>query len=238
MMQRSALEDNWARWLGDEPGPVRSEPLLEALDGLHAAEPGRAAAARAVRKTRAALDRARPNALFFDTFPDSPLGPLHIAVSERGVVALSFGRPLSRFLEELQRWTGLTPVHDQSRVARAGRQVQEYLAGERAVFDLPLDLRLLTPFQRQVLQRVAALPRGQIATYGQVAGWLGKPRAARAVGQALARNPIPLVIPCHRVLASDGSLGGYSGGRGLPTKLRLLRMEGAPIDSLGRAPQR
>ncbi len=234
MMQKSTAEDNWARWLGDEPGAVRSDPLIEALDALHAAGPGRAATARAVRRARAALDRARPNALFFDTFPDSPLGPLHIAVSERGVVALSFGRPLSPFLEELERWTGLTPMRDQERVARAARQVREYLAGERAAFDLPLDLRLLTPFQRQVLQRVAALPRGQVATYGQVARWLGKPRAARAVGQALARNPIPLVIPCHRVLASDGSLGGYSGGRGLATKLRLLRMEGAPIELPGR----
>jgi O-6-methylguanine DNA methyltransferase len=87
---------------------------------------------------------------------------------------------------------------------------------------------VLTPFQREVLSTACRISRGQVWTYQQVAEAMGRPKSSRPVGQALARNPVPIVIPCHRVVASDGSLGGYSGGSGLAAKRWLLRLEGAP----------
>lgn len=223
------------RWLGEAPGQSGHDPLLEALDSAFKAASEMERAEKALAKVRKAIASAWPNAVYYGTFRGTPVGDLHIAVSDRGVLALGFGRPLDDFLNHLERWTGLRPQLDRARVAPAAQQIMEYLEGRRRSFDLPLDLRMLTPFQRSVLERITALAAGEVATYAQVAAWLGKPRAARAVGQALARNPIPLVIPCHRVLASDGSLGGYSGGEGPPTKLRLLQMEGAPLSLRGGA---
>jgi methylated-DNA-[protein]-cysteine S-methyltransferase len=94
-------------------------------------------------------------------------------------------------------------------------------------FELPVDLDRLTPFQVTVLQAARSIPSGSVWTYGQLARTIGSPKASRAVGQALGRNPVPIVIPCHRVVASDGSLGGYSGGGGLQSKRFLLGLEGA-----------
>jgi O-6-methylguanine DNA methyltransferase len=105
----------------------------------------------------------------------------------------------------------------------------DYLEGRRADFDLPLDLTGLTVFQRLVLLAVVGVPRGKVATYAEIARKIDRPRAARAVGQALRRNPIPIVIPCHRVLASDGGLGGYTGRGGLRTKKQLLSLEGVRL---------
>jgi methylated-DNA-[protein]-cysteine S-methyltransferase len=114
-------------------------------------------------------------------------------------------------------------------VAEAMKQVKEYLEGQRTKFDLPLDMSALSEFQRRVLTIALKIPRGQYLTYGDVAKAIGKPQASRAVGQALGHNPVPIVIPCHRVLGSDGSLHGYSGGGGLQTKAWLLQLEGASI---------
>jgi methylated-DNA-[protein]-cysteine S-methyltransferase len=108
----------------------------------------------------------------------------------------------------------------------AEQQMRDYLAGNRARFDFPLDLRWATPFQRRVLLVVAALPRGHTASYGEIAARAGSPGAARAVGQAMARNPLPLIIPCHRVVAADGSLGGFGGGRALKRKLLAHERDG------------
>ena len=107
---------------------------------------------------------------------------------------------------------------------RAERQICEYLAGRRQKFSLPLDLEAIPPFQKKVLRLALRIPYGRTVTYGQLAARAGRPRAARAVGRAMARNPLPLVIPCHRVVATGGGLGGYSGGLNL--KRRLLALEG------------
>jgi methylated-DNA-[protein]-cysteine S-methyltransferase len=109
------------------------------------------------------------------------------------------------------------------------RQVQEYLDGKRTRFDLALDMSTMSEFQRRVLSIALKIPRGKYLTYGDVAKAIGKPQSSRAVGQALGHNPVPIVIPCHRVLGSDGSLHGYSGGGGIRTKAWLLRLEGAPV---------
>ena len=106
-------------------------------------------------------------------------------------------------------------------------QLQAYFDGTCFSFDLPLDLERLTPFQLSVLQTARSIQPGTKWTYGQMAQAIGKPKASRAVGQALGRNPVPIVIPCHRVVASDGSLGGYSGGGGVESKRLLLVLEGA-----------
>ena len=116
------------------------------------------------------------------------------------------------------------------------RQLTEYLEGRRRVFELELDLRG-TEFQREVWAAVAAVPYGRTASYGDIAQLIGQPRASRAVGAANGANPVPIVIPCHRVIGVDGSLRGYGGG--LPAKRRLLALEGLmPSSAVSDAPLR
>lgn len=140
----------------------------------------------------------------------SPLGPLAIAEEDGRIVSIDWG------------W----PAHsDETPLLRAARdQLDEYFAGRRTRFDLPLDPPG-TPFQRRVWQALARIPFGQTRSYGALAAELGT--APRAVGGACGRNPIPVVIPCHRVLAAGRRLGGYSGLDGADTKMFLLRLEGA-----------
>jgi methylated-DNA-[protein]-cysteine S-methyltransferase len=156
---------------------------------------------------------------------ESPLGPLYFAVRQQGLCKVDFGVSQAHFLGELD------PLARTERNAVAlkpiAAQLRAYFAGARTEFDVSLDLDRLTPFQRSVLTTARRIPAGTVWTYGQVAQTIGKPRASRAVGQALGRNPMPIVIPCHRVVASDGGLGGYSGGGGLASKRWLLRLEGA-----------
>jgi methylated-DNA-[protein]-cysteine S-methyltransferase len=155
----------------------------------------------------------------------SPLGPLFAAVNERGLCALEFGRQESEFLQRFDNRARLKK--DPKAVERVLAQLREYFAGDRSNFNLPVDISQLTPFQRSVLDVACRIAPGQVWTYQRIAEELGRPRASRPVGGALAHNPIPIVIPCHRVVASDGSLGGYSGGSGLKAKRWLLRLEGA-----------
>ncbi len=118
------------------------------------------------------------------------------------------------------------PALPAERTAEAAvRQLGEYLRGERRSFDLVLDLEELTMFRRRVLEELTRIPRGETVSYGELAERSGRPGAARAVGNAVARNPVPVVLPCHRVIRSDGSTGRYGGGR--ERKRKLLRLEGA-----------
>jgi len=105
------------------------------------------------------------------------------------------------------------------------RQLKDYFSGKPVHFRVKLDLSSLADFQRKVLQACARIEYGQTISYGELAGRIGKPKAARAVGGALARNPIPIVIPCHRVIAGDGSMGGFSAEQGIKLKRQLLKME-------------
>lgn len=109
------------------------------------------------------------------------------------------------------------------------KQILEYLKGSRRFFDLPIDWALVTPFQQKVLEITQFIPFGEILTYGQIAAKLGKPGASRAVGGALGRNPIPIIIPCHRVVAGNGNLTGFSAAEGILTKQQLLELEGHKI---------
>jgi len=160
----------------------------------------------------------------WDVIP-SPLGPLYIAAGEQGLCHVDFGVSEADFLAHLDPLA--RTEQDREGLASITAQLRAYFADARFQFDLPVDLKQLTAFQRRVLQTARRIPPGSVWTYGQVAQVIGKPGASRAVGQALGRNPVPIVIPCHRVVASDGGLGGYSGGGGQESKKLLLRLEGA-----------
>ncbi len=155
----------------------------------------------------------------------TPLGPVWVAVNEKGLVALSMLDDKSAFLEELAKRHRLTVMLDEQRTEEYIHQIQEYLAGERKSFDLPIDWSVMTSFQKKVLKATSEVPRGETRTYGEIAIQVGNPKAARAVGRAEATNPIPVVMPCHRVISSDGKLHGYSGHGGLETKAWLLALE-------------
>lgn len=150
---------------------------------------------------------------------DSPIGPLLLAASDAGMHAIQFHdakHPVRRGKDWEQSAHPL--------LERAKQQLDEYFAGTRHTFDLPLAPQG-TPFQRQVWQTLAGIGYGETLSYGQLAARVGRPTASRAVGAANGRNPLPIVLPCHRVIGADGSLTGFGGG--LPTKRFLLRLEGA-----------
>src|SRR5919109_1862339 len=155
----------------------------------------------------------------------SPLGQLFVAVSGRGLCAVDFGRDESDFLDRLDPQAQLE--RNSEAVEHVITQLREYFTGDRSNFNLPIDISQLTPFHRTVLEVTCRITRGQVWTYRRVAEELGRPHCSRPVGQALARNPVPIVIPCHRVIATNGSLHGYSGGSGLKAKRWLLELEGA-----------
>ncbi len=111
---------------------------------------------------------------------------------------------------------------------RAVTQLREYFDRRRRTFEIPLDLEAATDFQRQVYDHLVAVAYGHVTTYGQLAGAIGRAELARAVGQAVGANPVPIVVPCHRVIAAEGKLGGFSGG--LAAKVALLRLEGVDVD--------
>jgi methylated-DNA-[protein]-cysteine S-methyltransferase len=154
---------------------------------------------------------------------DSPVGDLLIAVTERGLCRIAYQPDAA--LDELPADFGARVLRIPKRVDHVRRELDEYFAGKRHEFDLETDLSPVAPFQRQALRELARVPFGQVITYGALAAKMGRPRAARAVGGAMNRNPIPIVLPCHRVVGSTGSLVGYGGG--LDRKEALLRLEGA-----------
>jgi len=158
---------------------------------------------------------------------DSPIGPLLLAASDHGLLRISFQRDRSpeEALEQITRAAGRHVLRAPRAVDDARRELDEYFAGRRSSFDLSIDLRGATEFTAGVLGELARVPYGQTVTYAELAARVGRPRAARAVGTVMNRNRIPIVLPCHRVVGSDGSLTGYAGG--LDVKEQLLRLEGA-----------
>ena len=158
---------------------------------------------------------------------DSPVGPLLVAASGRGLMRVSFDPDPERELEQLGRLAGPRVLRAPKAVDNVRRELDEYFEQRRDTFDLTLDLRDLTPFSVRVLGELALVPYGRTATYGELAARAGKPGAARAVGTIMNRNPVPIVLPCHRIVGSTGALVGYGGG--LERKELLLRLEGACI---------
>jgi methylated-DNA-[protein]-cysteine S-methyltransferase len=155
---------------------------------------------------------------------DSPIGPLLVAVTERGVCRISFDPEPEQEAEGLARAFGTRVLRARRPVDHARRELSEYFEGARHAFDVPADLRIEAPFRRRVLAELARVPYGRTTTYGTLARQAGRPQAARAVGTVMNRNPIPIMLPCHRVVGANGSLVGYGGG--LDRKEALLRLEG------------
>jgi len=163
---------------------------------------------------------------------ETAMGPMLVAVEGKRLIAVKFGvdeRRLPAAVEELHRELHgrFELQRSDAKVRPVAKQLREYLAGKRDRFDVQLDLTWVTPFRRAVLEECARIPRGQVATYAELARRVGRPTAYRAVGNTMRTNPIPIVIPCHRVVGSDGGLTGFGGG--LEMKRRLLALEGAAL---------
>jgi methylated-DNA-[protein]-cysteine S-methyltransferase len=158
---------------------------------------------------------------------DSPLGPLLAARTPAGLVRLAYiesGGGTDRVLESLAQRLSPRVLEAPARLDDVRRELDEYFAGKRRGFDVALDLSLVGGFTRRLLDATAAIPFGSVRTYRDMAEAAGSPRATRAAGNALSANPIPIVVPCHRVLRTGGGLGGYTGG--LEKKEALLRIDG------------
>ena len=156
---------------------------------------------------------------------DTPLGTLLIATTERGLCRVAYDANPDLEAEQLARTFGVRVLRSAKPIDPVRRELDEYFDGRRRSFDLPVDVALLADFNRRVLRELARVPYGEVVTYGELAARAERPRAARAVGTVMNRNPLPIVLPCHRVIGANGSLTGYGGG--LERKEALLRLEGA-----------
>jgi len=156
---------------------------------------------------------------------DSPLGPLLLASTDQGLVRVAYLDFADRdeVLQSLADRVSPRMLEAPGRLDEPRRELDDYFDGRRQEFDLPLDRRLMSDFTQRVLSATATIPYGSVSTYGAVAREAGSPRGSRAAGNALGSNPMPIVIPCHRVLHADGGIGGYTGG--LERKRTLLELE-------------
>ena len=159
------------------------------------------------------------------------LGDVILAVNHHGLMSIDFDHNENQFIQQTSKLFKARFSKDNSALNdnadEATDQIARYLLGELESLDLQMDLTGIKKFQLSVLKKVQHIHRGQIVTYGELAKMVGKPKGARAIGQALRRNPIPIVIPCHRVISADGTLGGYGGRMGSERKQALLKLEGA-----------
>lgn len=163
---------------------------------------------------------------------DSPVGPLLLAATDAGLARVAFaGLGFETVLADLAQRISPRILLAPGRLDDVARELDEYFSGRRRVFEVPVDLRLAGGFRRTVLDRLPEVSFGSVASYGAVALLAGNPRAVRAVGTACATNPVPIVVPCHRVVRADGALGGYLGG--VDAKRALLELEGVAVRSGG-----
>ncbi len=166
------------------------------------------------------------NPIYVGELNGTPLGNLCLAASDFGLVAVEWTESQSEFDAFLTR-LNRPVIPNERKIKPYARELAEYLEGKRTAFTIPIDWTIFRPFQREALQAVFRIPYGETRTYAEIAAQINRPLAWRAVGRANATNPMPLVIPCHRVIGADGKFHGYGGGEGLPTKEWLLKMEGA-----------
>lgn len=170
-----------------------------------------------------------PLKLYLGELNRTPLGDFRLAASDLGLVAVEWADSQPKLLAYLLHRLKGTVEENQMRIQLYARELGEYLKGKRRHFTFTMDWSTLRPFQQKTLKAVFDISYGKTRTYAEIAAQIGHPLAFRAVGRANAANPMPLVIPCHRVIGKDGKLHGYGGGEGLPTKEWLLKMEGAVI---------
>jgi len=217
--------------MNSSPSPAGRATDRRIADDLQAAvDDGRDPNGRAsVEHLHAELARRADRAGLLDVAyrtVDSPIGPLLLAATREGLVRVAFHlEDHDAVLQALA--TDISPriLRAPPRLDEAARQLGEYFAGSRRAFDLPVDLRLAHGFRREVLDHLLAIPYGRTESYAEVARASGNPKAVRAAGSACSHNPVPVVVPCHRVVRSDGSIGQYLGGT--ETKVWLLAMESA-----------
>jgi methylated-DNA-[protein]-cysteine S-methyltransferase len=194
--------------------------LRRAAETLPAQPPSAAA--------RGIADRAADDELLDVAYAvvDSPLGPLAVAATPRGLVRVAYleSWPRDEVLEDLAKRISPRVLEAPARLDEQRRELDEYFEGRRTEFELPVDWSALHGFTRNVLRETARIDFGEVRTYSDVASGAGSPRAVRAAGNALGANPMPIVVPCHRVIRTGGALGGYTGG--LERKEFLLRLEG------------
>jgi methylated-DNA-[protein]-cysteine S-methyltransferase len=178
------------------------------------------------RRFRDAADREGLLDVAYD-LAETPIGAVLVAVTNRGLCRIAY-RP-DEAVDELAEDFGTRVLRVPRRLDRVRRELDEYFEGRRRDFDLETDLSPVPAFQQLALRELARVPFGEVTTYGALAAKLGKPRAARAVGGAMNRNPIPIVLPCHRVIGASGALVGYAGG--LERKVALLQLEGVQLQA-------
>jgi methylated-DNA-[protein]-cysteine S-methyltransferase len=184
-----------------------------------------AEAERAAERLRSRIAREGLADVSYDAV-DSPFGTLLLAATNRGVVRLAFPEEnVNLVLDGLARRLSPRIVESSAPLEEARRELDEYFAGKRRRFDMALDWSLIGAFGQRVLRAASTIPYGGVLSYAEIASEAGSPRGSRAAGSALGANPIPIVIPCHRVLRKGGALGGYAGG--LERKQWLLELEGA-----------
>ena len=214
---------------------MKSERFLEDLFNTASIdfEPDAAMLLQAKRKLEPALELVRRPAAAVSLVASSPVGRLLVGVGDRGIAMihyLSSTADLAAALAKLRR--GFDPVPDQDTVAGVTDELRRYLDGDAGALRSRVDLRLVTSsFQREVLKRLCETGPGALLTYSSLGALAGAANAQRAVGGAMHDNPIPIYVPCHRVIRSDGSLGGYGGG--LEVKRKLLRVEGFSVTPAG-----
>jgi O-6-methylguanine DNA methyltransferase len=163
--------------------------------------------------------------IFFSFTEETPLGSIWVAASDIGLVAVQIGGDEGTFTQRLASKYGDSVPSQNSRLAYIKAQIPAYLQGKQKTFNIDIHWDVMSEFQQRTLRAVYQIPYGETRTYGQIATEIGIPQAPRAVGRANATNPMPLVIPCHRLLGADGSLRGYGGGEGILTKAWLLELE-------------
>jgi methylated-DNA-[protein]-cysteine S-methyltransferase len=227
-----------AELLGDAPASSATRAWLATAEGRRAAEGHRRALAAldawgeaTARAARRRAPATTPAPVVYVGTLETPVGRVLAAVGAHGVVGVSFERSTRAFAERLAHRHGARVRPADDRLQPLARELDDYFGGRRRRVSLPVDLRGVSPFQRRVLAAARRIPAGRVVSYGELARRIGQPRASRAVGQALGRNPIPIVIPCHRIVAGGGALGGYVGGARV--KRELLALEGAAFRATG-----
>jgi O-6-methylguanine DNA methyltransferase len=159
--------------------------------------------------------------LLYTSF-NSPIGKIHLALTEKGLCEVEVRESEKRFVKSLQKAYNIKPVKDDAAFKDLVKLLKRYLNGERLKINIPFDLRG-TSFEKKAWKELLKIPYGRTKSYSEIAKEIGLPKGARAVGNACGKNPIPIIIPCHRVVAGNGGLGGYTGGIGI--KKKLLRIE-------------
>lgn len=218
--------DKYTGWV--EGKEEAMDEFTKSLDTLYAPGPN----SEATRLAKLALNNSLAKVLthiFYDRIDNTPLGPVWLAAGPHGLVAVEYNGSEENFLSYLAKVSKGKPQRSAEKVAAARKILLIYLHGDSKRIDLDVDLSGITPFQRRVLEETRKVPRGQVSTYAEIAKRIGNPRAVRAVGQALRRNPVPIVVPCHRIISSDGSLGGYGGELRSKRKVQLLKLEGVAL---------